>query len=84
MKEEFSPIFDAIDLQLEQFKQRSEILQPTTESNTDVISQEDSEDEGEDLMETDDEEDDTESETEDDRAFLDDGVEEQVLLFIEL
>ena len=71
---EFSPVLDAIDQELEQFKQRSEILQPTTKRNTDGISHEDSKHEGEDLMETADEEEEgteSESETEEGRAFVD-------------
>ena len=73
LKEEFSFLFEAIDEKLEQLKQK--VLRPTTESNIDLSAQEDSGDEGEDLMETDEEED-IESETEEDRAFLDDEVEE--------
>ena len=75
MKQEFAAIFKAIDQKLEEIKQKSD--QATAVSNVDVSAQEDSEDEGEDLMETDDEEEDIKSETEEDRAFLDDAVEEQ-------
>ncbi|KAL9961202.1 hypothetical protein ACROYT_G030103 [Oculina patagonica] len=72
VREEFSSVFDAIDQKLEEIKQLSD--QPTSESNI----QEGSDDEGEDLMETDvDEDEEIEAETEEDRAFLDDEVEEE-------
>ena len=75
LKEEFLFLFEAIDEKLEQLKQT--VPRPTTESNIDLGAQEDSGDEGEDLLETDEEEEDIESETKEDRAFLDDEVEEQ-------
>ena len=70
MKIEFSFLFDAINEKLEKNAREQ------TKRN-DCAEEEDSDDEGEDIMETDNEEEDIESETEEDRAFLDDEVEEQ-------
>ena len=70
MKIEFSFLFDAINEKLETNAREQ------TKRN-DCTEEEDSDDEGEDLMQTDNEDEDIDSETEEDRAFLDDEVEEQ-------
>ena len=75
LRKEFNFLFEAIDKKLQDLQQNSE--QQSGESGTDVSVQEDSDDEGEDLMDADDEEEEIESETEEDRAFIDDDVEEQ-------
>ena len=73
MKEEFHPIFEAIDKKLEKAEEISR-SQVETNEGAEMIE----EDEGEDLMDTDNKEEDIELETEEDRAFLDDEeVEEE-------
>lgn len=73
MRQECNFVFEAIDQKLEDLKQTSE----TGETSKDTTV----EDEAEDLMETDDEEHETDSETEEDRAFIDDDVDEQGVAF---
>ena len=70
-------IFEAIDQKLKDLQQKSEASDPSKTNPVENLNQEDSDDEGEDLMDTDNEEEDIESETEEDRAFVDDDVEEQ-------
>lgn len=73
VKQKFAFLFEAIDKRLEKKEKESR------------FDQEDGDDEGEDLLDKDGEEKEIESETEEDRAFLDDEVEdEKVLRFIVL
>lgn len=73
VKQKFASLFEAIDKRLEKKEKESR------------FDQEDGDDEGEDLLDKDGEEKEIESETEEDRAFLDDEVEdEKVLRFIVL
>lgn len=65
VKQKFAFLFEAIDKRLEKKEKESR------------FDQEDGNDEGEDLLDTDGEEKEIESETEEDRAFLDDEVEDE-------
>ena len=77
LKKEFNFLFEAIDQKLQDLQQKSESCELSRHNKLEDSTQEDSDDEGEDLMDTDDEEEEIESETEEDRAFIDDDVEEQ-------
>ena len=77
LRKEFNFLFEALDQQLQDLQQKSESCEPSRENRLEDSTQEDSDNEGEDLMDTDDEEEEIESETEEDRAFIDDDVEEQ-------
>ncbi|KAL9973270.1 hypothetical protein ACROYT_G019700 [Oculina patagonica] len=75
VRETFSSVFEAIEKKLEDLQQTSEPSGQQYCGNS--VQEQDSDDEGEDLMDTDDEEEDIESETEEDRAFIDNEVEEE-------